>query len=74
MAKKFSDKYLASLKPKEKSYKVREAKGFAIFVLPSGTKTFLFIYEVGGKRKQLNLGRVCDKFMGAIIKPPLDTP
>ena len=56
MAKNFSDKYLASLKPKEKPYKIREAKGFALEVLPTGTKTFLFIYEVSGKRKQLRLG------------------
>jgi hypothetical protein len=25
-------------------------------VLPSGTKTFLYIYEATGKRKQLSLG------------------
>ena len=56
MAKNFSDKYLSSLKPKEKPFTVREAKGFTLKILPSGTKTFLFIYEVGGKRKQINLG------------------
>lgn len=56
MAKNFSDKYLNSLKPKDKPYQVRDAKGFAMRILPSGTKTFLFIYETNGKRKQLNLG------------------
>lgn len=56
MAKNFSDKYITSLKPKVKSYQVREAKGFTIRVLPTGCKTFLFIYEVDGKRKQVNLG------------------
>jgi len=56
MAKNFSDKYLSSLKPKDRPYKIREVKGFALEVLPSGTKTFLYIYEVAGKRKQLKLG------------------
>lgn len=56
MAKNFSDKYLNSLKPKEKPFTVREAKGFTLKILPSGTKTFLYIYEIGGKRKQINLG------------------
>lgn len=56
MAKNFSDKYLANLKPKEKPFTVREAKGFTLKILPSGTKTFLYIYEQGGKRKQINLG------------------
>lgn len=74
MAKNFSDKYLASLKPKDKPYKIREAKGFSVEVLPSGTKTFLFIYEVQGKRKQLKLGtypfttlvEARDKYNGAV--------
>lgn len=57
MAKNFSDTFLKNLKPKDKPYKLREAKGFAIEVLPSGTKTFLYIYEAQGKRKQLNLGK-----------------
>lgn len=56
MAKNFSDKYLMALKPRERAYQVREAKGFTLRVLPTGTKTFLFIYEEQGKRKQLNLG------------------
>ena len=53
---KFSDRYLSSLKPRDAKYQVRDAKGFTLCVLPSGTKTFLFIYERDGKRKQLNLG------------------
>lgn len=56
MAKNFSDKYLAGLKPKAAPYTVREQKGFTLKVFPGGSKTFLFIYEVEGKRKQLNLG------------------
>lgn len=53
---KFSDRYISNLKPREKEYQVRDAEGFALRVLPSGVKTFLYIYEVGGKRRKLNLG------------------
>lgn len=53
----FTDKYLQSLKPKSKKYHRRSDTGFDICVLPSGVKTFLYIYEVNGKRKQHNLGK-----------------
>jgi len=53
---KFSDRFILNLKPKMVSYQVRDSKGFVLRVLPSGTKTFLYIYEKNGKRKQLNLG------------------
>jgi hypothetical protein len=39
-----------------KAYTVREAKESTLKIWPSGSKTFLFIYEVGSKHKQLNLG------------------
>lgn len=51
----FTDKYISSLKPKDKPYYIREARGFALRVLPSGLKTFFYIYTLGGKRKYLNL-------------------
>lgn len=56
MAMNFSDKHLSNLEPKDKPYKIREAKGFTIEVLPTGTKTFLYIYEAMGKRKQVKPG------------------
>lgn len=56
MAKNFSDKYLNTKKGADKAYTERDAKGFTIKVWPTGLITFLFIYEVAGKRKQLNLG------------------
>lgn len=58
MAKQFqfTDKYLASLKPKEKKYLVVEGRGFTLRVLPSGVKTFLYVYHINGKKKQMNLG------------------
>ncbi len=56
MKKSFTDKYLSSLKPTKKQYYVRESHGFALRVLPSGVKTFIYIYQSAGKRRQLNLG------------------
>jgi len=53
---KFTDKFISSLKPKEKDYRVREGHGFAIRVLPSGVKRFEFIYTVSGKRRIMHLG------------------
>lgn len=53
---KFTDRYLQSLKPREKEYCIREGHGFTIRVLPSGCKTFQYIYTVRGKRRRHNLG------------------
>lgn len=53
---RFTDRYLASLRPKDKRYVVREDQGFAIRVFPSGHKTFLFIYDFDGHRREMDLG------------------
>jgi len=53
----FTDKYILNLKPLDKKYYKREARGFAIRVMPSGVKTFLYVYKVNDKgRQELNLG------------------
>lgn len=52
----FSDKYIDSLKPTGKMNDFREGKGFGIRVLPSGVKTWFFIYRIDGKRRFMNLG------------------
>ncbi|MBE2889662.1 tyrosine-type recombinase/integrase [Geobacter anodireducens] len=52
----FSDRYLQSLKPKEKMYQIRESHGFGLRVLPSGVKIFIYVYTLDGKRRQMNLG------------------
>lgn len=52
----FTDKSLSALKPEDKLYFVREARGFTVRVMPSGFKTFLYIYEMKGKKVHLNLG------------------
>jgi integrase len=53
---KFSDRFIESLKPAEKINDVREGNGFGIRVLPSGKKTWFFIYRIDGKRRFMNLG------------------
>lgn len=52
----FTDKYIQNLKPTDKKYYKREARGFALRVMPTGIKTFIYIYTFNGKRKELNLG------------------
>jgi len=56
MGKPFSDKLLTGLKPKATKYYSREGRGFALRVMPSGVKTFLFIYTHEGRRREMNLG------------------
>ncbi|QWV92886.1 integrase arm-type DNA-binding domain-containing protein [Geomonas oryzisoli] len=52
----FTDKYIKALKPKAGKYYEREGNGFAIRVMPSAAKTWLFIYTFDGKRRELALG------------------
>ena len=53
---KFTDKMITNLKPEAKQYYKRESEGFTVRVLPSGVKTWLFIYTIAGKRRQMNMG------------------
>jgi integrase len=57
MSKQFSDKYIQSIKPEAKKRLLREGRGFALQVMPSGVKTFLYIYTYNGKRRNLYLGK-----------------
>jgi integrase len=54
----WTSKYITSLQPKPSHYSVREtgSLGFSIKVMPSGTKTFMYLKTTNGKRKQVNLG------------------
>jgi len=56
MAKAWTDKYIQNLRPTDKKYYDREGRGFTIRVMPSGVKTFLYVYTINGKRQELNLG------------------
>ena len=53
---KFTDSYIRNLKAADKKYYKREDNGFTIRVLPSGVKTFLFVYTYDGRRREMNLG------------------
>lgn len=61
----FTDKYIKSLKPETEMYQLREGRGFAIRVLPSGVKTWYYIYNYNGKRRQMNLGNYPEKSVEA---------
>ncbi|NTV50985.1 MAG: site-specific integrase [Geobacteraceae bacterium] len=53
---KFTDLYIKKMSaPKKKTY-IRESDGFTLRIMPSGVKTFLFIYTFDGKRREMNLG------------------
>jgi len=54
----FTDKLIKNLKPRETSYDLREksGQGFAIRVMPSGFKSWVFIYHFEGKKQRMTLG------------------
>lgn len=56
MAKNFNDKMIQALKGQDKKYYVREVRGFTIQVMPTGSKTFVYIYQLEGKKKYMVLG------------------
>ena len=51
-----SDTKIESLKPKPKKYKVSDAKGLLIQVMPSGGKLWKLAYRFDGKQRELSLG------------------
>lgn len=69
----FTDRYIKSLKPDKEMYQLREGRGFAIRVLPSGVKTWYYIYTINGKRRQLNLGNYPDISLEAAHKTYLES-
>lgn len=54
--KQFTDRFLASIKPQKKKIVIREGRGFAFQVLPSGSKSFLYIFELDKQKGYLQLG------------------
>ncbi|MBI5655455.1 MAG: tyrosine-type recombinase/integrase [Geobacter sp.] len=44
------------MKPQEKKFVVREGRGFALQILPTGTKTFLYIFELNKQKGYYQLG------------------
>lgn len=53
---RFTDKGVKALEPREKAYDLREGDGFGVRVLPSGTKSWFFLYHFNGIKKRLSLG------------------
>lgn len=56
----FTDTMIKKLKPEESDYTRSEGNGFTIRVMPSGSKTWLYLYAVEGKRRKMNLGQYPD--------------
>ncbi len=53
----FTHRYIESLKPtKGKRPIYRDRDGFAIRVAPSGLKTWIYLYDMDGRRRQMGLG------------------
>jgi len=54
--KQFTEKFLSSVKPQNKKVIIREGRGFALQVLPSGAKSFLYIFELNKEKGYVQLG------------------
>lgn len=52
----FTDTMIRKLKPAERKYTRGEGNGFTLRVMPSGVKTWLYVYAFQGKRCEMNLG------------------
>jgi integrase len=52
----FTDTMIKKLKPEESKYIKGEGNGFTVRVMPSGVKTWLYLYGFDGKRRELHLG------------------
>lgn len=53
----FTDTMIRKLKPITKEYRKSEGNGFTIRVMPSGFKSWLYLYAIDGKRRCMNLGQ-----------------
>lgn len=53
----FTDKMIKALKPAASDYAKSEGNGFTIRVLPTGVKTWLYLYAINGIRRKMNLGQ-----------------
>ena len=52
----FTDNMIRKLKPESKKFIRSEGNGFTVRVMPSGVKTWLYIYTFDDKRREMNLG------------------
>ncbi len=56
MGKQFTVKALEAAKPRSKRYYLREGRGFVFQVLPSGSKAFVYIFELNKSKGYFILG------------------
>lgn len=56
----FTDTMIKRLKPDSAEYRKSEGNGFTIRIMPSGFKTWLYLYAIDGKRRCMNLGQYPD--------------
>lgn len=56
----FTDTMIKRLKPDSAEYRKSEGNGFTIRIMPSGFKTWLYLYAINGKRRCMNLGQYPD--------------
>ena len=52
----FTDIMIRKLRPEETKYTRSEGNGFTVRVMPSGVKSWLYLYRFDGKRLEINLG------------------
>jgi integrase len=60
MGKQFTEKAIAAAKPKDKRYYLREGRGFALQILPTGAKAFVYLFELNKSKGYVLLGRYPD--------------
>ncbi|MGD0857574.1 MAG: Arm DNA-binding domain-containing protein [Dehalococcoidia bacterium] len=58
----FTDIFIRNLKPEGKKIIRSEGNGFTLRVMPSGVKSFLYIYSIDGRRREMSLGSYDPKF------------
>ena len=52
----FTDTMIRKLKPETKKFIRSEGNGFTVRVMPSGVKTWLYVFSFADKRREMNLG------------------
>ncbi len=57
MATKLTDAKVRSAPPRAKKYKLTAGRGLTLLVMPDGAKYWRLRYRIGGKQKELSLGR-----------------
>jgi integrase len=60
MGKQFTEKAIAAAKPKDMRYYLREGRGFALQILPSGAKAFVYLFELNKNKGYVLLGHYPD--------------